>query len=96
MFRLLDSNKPEVELVLDGETVAVPAGVSVAAALLHLDKLPTRYGPEQTPRAPHCLMGACFECLLEIDGVEQRACQVKVQPGMRLRRPGVDAGEVRT
>jgi len=33
------------------------------------------------------MMGVCFECLIEVDGVgDQRACQVPVQPGMRLRR----------
>jgi predicted molibdopterin-dependent oxidoreductase YjgC len=32
------------------------------------------------------MMGACFECLVEIDGVSQRACQRQVEAGMRLRR----------
>ncbi len=33
------------------------------------------------------LLFPAFECLIEIDGVsDQRACQVRVQPGMRLRR----------
>jgi predicted molibdopterin-dependent oxidoreductase YjgC len=32
-------------------------------------------------------MGVCFECLLEVDGISgQRACQVQVQAGMRIRR----------
>ena len=92
MFRLLDTSTTEIEVTMDGETVAVPAGISVAAALLLLDRLPTRVNlPRCTPRAPHCMMGACFECLLEIDGIERRACQVTVQAGMRLQRLGVDA-----
>ena len=38
------------------------------------------------PRAPYCMMGVCFECLLEIDGVANRqACLVTVQPGMKIR-----------
>jgi predicted molibdopterin-dependent oxidoreductase YjgC len=33
------------------------------------------------------MMGVCFECLMEIDGVPNRqACQVRVADGMRIRR----------
>jgi predicted molibdopterin-dependent oxidoreductase YjgC len=33
------------------------------------------------------MMGACFECLVEIDGVDNfRACQVEVRAGMQVRR----------
>ena len=38
-------------------------------------------------RAPYCLMGVCFDCLAEIDGVANRqSCMVSVRPGMRIRR----------
>jgi aerobic-type carbon monoxide dehydrogenase small subunit (CoxS/CutS family) len=38
-----------------------------------------------SPRAPYCMMGACFECLVEIDGVPSRqSCLVTVQDGMRI------------
>ena len=38
------------------------------------------------------MMGVCFECVMEIDGVLNRqACQVQVSEGMRIRRQhGVD------
>jgi predicted molibdopterin-dependent oxidoreductase YjgC len=33
------------------------------------------------------MMGVCFECLLEIDGIDnRRACQVEVKAGMQVRR----------
>lgn len=87
MFRQLDPGGERVEISLDGESLSVPAGMTVAAVLLLLDAIPTRVNPATgSPRAPHCLMGACFECLLEIDGLEQRACQVLVAGGMRIRR----------
>ena len=36
-------------------------------------------------RAPYCLMGICFECLVAIDGVGNRqACMVVVRDGMRI------------
>ena len=38
-----------------------------------------------TPRLPYCMMGICFDCLAEIDGVANRqACMVTVEPGMRI------------
>ena len=39
------------------------------------------------------MTGACFECLLEIDGIEnQRACQVEVEAGMKVRRQLAESG----
>ncbi len=87
MFRRINNEIEQIEVVLDGEALSVPAGLSVAAVLLLQDRLPTRLNQATgLPRAPHCLMGACFECLLEIDGVEQRACQVEAVAGMRITR----------
>ena len=89
MFRLLTSNAPEpVAIELDGETQSVPGGMSVAAAMLYLDALPARQTVVSgSPRAAFCMMGVCFECLMEIDGCpNQRACQVEVVAGMRIKR----------
>jgi predicted molibdopterin-dependent oxidoreductase YjgC len=37
------------------------------------------------PRGPFCLMGVCFECLVEIDGRSNCcACMTQVAPGMRI------------
>ena len=92
MFRLLDAAGDavgtQIVIELDGVQETVPADVSVAAALLYLDKIPLRHSAvNAAPRAPFCMMGICFECLIEVDGVaNQRACQLQVQAGMRLRR----------
>lgn len=88
MFKLLGEAGGQVEIELDGETVSVPEGVSIAAALLYLDRLPLRHSAVGgAGRAPFCMMGICFECLVEVDGLrDQRACQLEVRPGMRLRR----------
>ena len=66
----------------------VPAGESVAAAVLVHALDHTRTTPiSGAPRAPLCMMGVCFECLMEIDGVANRqACLVPVAEGMRIRR----------
>ena len=38
-------------------------------------------------RAAYCLMGVCFECLVEVDGVPNRqGCLVAVTEGMAVRR----------
>ena len=89
MFRRLDGAAPaRVAIELDGARVEVPADISVAAALLWLGVEPYRasaLGGE--PRAPYCMMGACFDCLAEIDGrANQRACQVTIAPGIRVCR----------
>ena len=88
MFKLLNEDAGRIKVELDGVEVSVPAGVSVAAALLSLDAVPFRATPvSAAPRAPFCMMGVCFECLVEIDGEPgQRACQRQVAAGMRVRR----------
>ena len=89
MFRRLTSAAPDrIEFALDGIEVSVPKGISVAAALLYLDARPARLTPiSGSPRAPYCMMGVCFDCLMEIDGeANQQACQVIVCEGMQVRR----------
>ena len=86
-----------VSIIFEGETLWAPEGVSVAAALLS-----TGQGTFRTsiigamPRAPYCMMGVCFECFLEIDGIPARqACLTPVRDGMTIRRqvgaPSLDA-----
>lgn len=89
MFRLIDNSAASlVEIGVDGQEVEVPAGVSLAAALFYLEAIPVRETLlSGSPRAPFCMMGVCFECLVEVDGIaNQRACQVTVRPGMQVRR----------
>ena len=76
-----------VEIVLDGHNIHVPANVSVAAALLAIGKITARTSQTaKEPRAPHCLMGICFECLMEIDGVQRQACMTEVAENMVINR----------
>ena len=71
------------------DTGTAPAGISVAAAVLghahagHTCKHPV----DGSARAPYCLMGVCFECLMEIDGEpDVQSCLVTVREGMVVRR----------
>jgi hypothetical protein len=75
-----------VEVFVDGIPVRVPLGASAAAAVLLADAPLIRETPVfGAPRLPYCLMGVCFDCLAEIDGIANRqACMVPVVPGMRI------------
>ncbi len=89
MFRCIDPhNSATVTIEIDGEAHSVPAQLSVAAAILYLNQSPLRVHPvDVSARMPHCMMGMCFECLVEIDGnPNQRSCQVEVVQGMRISR----------
>ena len=84
MFRSIESPKSRVRIIVDGREIEADATASVAAALLGAGLTTVRrsvVGGE--PRAPYCLMGICFECLVTIDGVQNRqACMVPVHDGM--------------
>ncbi len=89
MFRKLHKAEgPRVLLEFEGRTLEAQAGTTVAAALLGNGVVEWRRSPvDFSRRGPHCMIGACFECMVEIDGVPGRqACLVPVREGMRVRR----------
>lgn len=73
-----------VVLTVDGRTVEAREGDTVALALMKAGIAAMRRTPATgEPRAPLCLMGVCFECLVDIDGVRNRqSCMVRVRDGM--------------
>ncbi len=76
-----------VRVMLDGRQVQLPTGMNVAAALLGIGEIISRISPSSgKPCSPHCLMGVCFECMMEIDGVQRQACMTEVQDGMIINR----------
>lgn len=85
--RLPDLPGVVVTIHVDGEACKAIAGESVAAALLAAGRIACRSTPVSgAPRGPFCLMGACQECLVEIDGrANQEACRVPVVAGMDVR-----------
>lgn len=76
-----------VGIVINGRRVEVPEHTNVAAALLYADINVFRHTPVGAePRAPYCMMGVCFDCLVEIDGLpNQQACMVGVRDGMDVK-----------
>jgi hypothetical protein len=79
---------PAVSVFVDGQATAVRPGDSVAAAvLLAGHAIYRRTVIDKAPRAPFCMMGVCFECLVEIDGIpNQQGCMVMVREGMKISR----------
>ena len=77
-----------VAVVVDGRPITVGAHDSAATAALLSGLGATRTSPVSgEPRAPFCMMGVCYECLMVIDGVPSRqACLIPVREGMRIDR----------
>jgi len=89
MFRKLHDPGPDaVTVYVDGAPVAAEAGETLAAVLLRQSEIWSRTTPvSQSKRAPYCMMGVCFECLAEVDGVASvQTCLTPVKAGMRVER----------
>lgn len=87
MFRRIEVNdRTAVGVVIDGMPFQGQAGDTVAAVLLAAGKrMFRRSAVAGEPRGPFCMMGVCFECLVEIDGVPNRqGCLIPVTEGMRI------------
>ena len=87
MFRRrTDGGRHAVGILVDGVRVEARAGDSVAAAMLAAGHVTCRRTPVSgSPRAPYCLMGVCFDCLVTIDGIGNRqGCMTQVRDGMQV------------
>ncbi|WP_265975326.1 (2Fe-2S)-binding protein [Brucella intermedia] len=86
MFRKTSAPARTVTITFDGNPLTVDAETTVATALLGVGITVLRrsvVGNE--PRTPFCLMGVCFECLVTVDGIQNRqACMVPVREGMEV------------
>jgi predicted molibdopterin-dependent oxidoreductase YjgC len=88
--RLPDIAVRGVPVTIDGEPFVARAGDTVAAALFESGRMAVRTTPVSgSARGPYCMMGVCFDCLVEIDGREnQQGCMIAVAPGMRIATQG--------
>lgn len=86
--RLKTRSASKVEVFIEGEKVEAYAGESAASVVLRSGMLPSRTtSVSGEGRAPYCMMGVCFECLLEIDGIANvQGCMTPVVDGMEIRR----------
>lgn len=77
---------PEVRLFVNETVVAAYEGESVGVALAVAGLLTLRRSPGAgEPRGMFCLMSACQECVVEIDGVNRPSCTTRARDGMRVK-----------
>ena len=88
MHKIEREEAAQITIEFDGQPVIAEQGDTVAAALLRAGQWNFRTTPVQgRARGPFCMMGICFDCLVEIDGLANRqACMTEVRAGMRVKR----------
>jgi sarcosine oxidase subunit alpha len=74
-----------VAVKVNGVPVAVPAGTTVAVAIVIAGQA-CRMSVTGEPRWPLCGMGICFECRVVINGRPHcQSCQILCEPGMDVK-----------
>ena len=66
----------------DGRAVAAVPGDTVASALAAGDAVALRRTADGSRRGLWCGMGACWDCVVTIDGAPTRACMASAQAGL--------------
>ncbi|WP_321340295.1 (2Fe-2S)-binding protein [Breoghania sp.] len=86
--RRIEEDAPTVTFTFEGQTIEAKKGDSVAAALTAAGVLDLRSSVVSgESRGIFCMMGACFECLMNIDGQPNRqACMTEVSEGLVVLR----------
>ena len=86
--RVVDQDRPEIRFRLDGEERTARAGDTLLTAILAAGAgwlRESEFGDGR--RAGFCLMGACQDCWVTVEGLgRRRACGTLVAPGMEVRR----------
>ena len=75
MFRKISPpSTPPLTLTIDGKSVTAERGETVASVMMRQANPSCRHTPVHgSSRAPFCMMGVCFDCLVTVDGVDQAA-----------------------
>ena len=77
---------PEITLSVNGTPITVPAGTTVAAAVMRAGFSGFRKSVTGQRRGPLCGMGICFECRVTVNGTPYaRSCQMPCAGGMDVR-----------
>ena len=77
----------EITFTFEGEEVSAVEGQSLGAALVGVGHLSHREGRLGGVHGHYCGMGACFECLVSVDGHSGvRACMTPVQQNQSVKR----------
>src|SRR3954462_2929033 len=80
-----------VRIRFDGAEIDALPGETIAAALAAHDIVALRQARSGALRGPFCGMGACFDCLVTVNGrPNHRACLTKVESGMEVLSEPID------
>lgn len=86
-FKSLQEEVCDVNFVLFGKIVSAPQGTSLAAAILSNSCEAFRETKNGDLRSAYCMMGVCFDCLVEVNGKPNiQSCMVLVHENMIVRR----------
>ena len=89
-FREIAPKQDRVTVRFEGTELKLPLGENLAGALLVAGVMPFRHTPVSgAPRGPFCMMGACYDCLVEIEGVVRQACMMQVRENMEITTPAI-------
>ena len=67
MFRQLDTPSSEITIFWEDRPLSAYQGELVAAVLLRHGIHSTHHGQSTGSRGPYCMMGVCFDCLVDVD-----------------------------
>lgn len=78
--------KEKVILSVNGREVSAYRGESLLAALMASGYKRLKKSPVYSePRGPLCGMGACFECIVTVNGIPNtRSCMTEVENDMEI------------
>lgn len=86
-FKYIQQPTNLVRVRFDGQDYHLPDSENLAAALLAAGVRDLRNtAVSGAPRAPFCMMGACFDCIVTIDGTTRQACMTQVRDGLCVER----------
>jgi NADH dehydrogenase/NADH:ubiquinone oxidoreductase subunit G len=83
--RLGATDRPTVRIRIDGQPHDALAGDTILTALLTAGRRVRTCEFGDGPRAGFCVMGACQDCWVTLDGGQRlRACTIPVRAGMAI------------
>ena len=75
-----------VIITINGQRFGVAPGTTAAAAILEHHGLAFKTSVQGEPRGPVCGMGTCYECRVQVDGMDGvRSCMTTCRDGMEIR-----------
>ncbi|MCV4283061.1 (2Fe-2S)-binding protein [Pseudomonas capsici] len=88
--RLVELDRPVLSFTLDGQPASGLQGDTLLTAVLTASEHLRGSDFSAQPRAGFCMMGACQECWVRLEGGQRvRACSTLLQAGQMVNRePG--------